>query len=203
LRRGRDFGPVLRLGVTSAEETLWEGKPALKLLAAELLTTLLFAIAVSIAVALAYRPTLTLLRAMPALAGRRVSDYEPGLRLAATLFVVVVVGQRFVRLAQRGVVLRSNDYRLTNQRLVLESGVLSRALTEIDLRTVDEVSFRQSFGERLLGLGEIAVATSELGAQAPRRTIRLLGVSDPRAVRESIRNAAYAATRQQVFVRGT
>jgi hypothetical protein len=37
----------------------------------------------------------------------------------------------------------------------------------------------------------------------PGRAVQLLGVLDPRAVREKIRDAAYAATGNQVFMRST
>ena len=124
------------------------------------------------------------------------------------MFVVVVAGGRIVRLVWRGLVLRSHSYRLSNQRLLVESGVFSKTIDEIDLRTVDDITFHQSFVERLLGLGEIGIVSSEPDVQggALRRggmRARLMGVSDPRAVREQIRNAAYEASGKQVFMRPT
>ena len=63
--------------------------------------------------------------------------------------------------------LRSQTYRLSNQRLLVETGLLSRTIDEIDLRTVEDITFHQSFGERLFGLGRIGVVSSEpMGATA-------------------------------------
>ena len=124
------------------------------------------------------------------------------------MFVVFVAGSRIARLLWRALVLRSHSYRLTNQRLLVESGVFSRTIDEIDLRTVDDITFHQRFFERVLGLGQIGIVSSEpdTSGQAPRRAgvrARLLGIADPREVREQVRNAAYAATGKQVFMRPT
>jgi hypothetical protein len=194
LRAGAAAGP---------EETIWEGSPALKLLALDLVWTTLYALVVSLVVALGYRPALHLIAGVSGQTREVVASYEPGFRLAALAFVLVVVGRRVGGLIWRALALRSHRYRLSNQRLLLESGVLSKTIAEIDLRTVDEINFHQSFSERLLGLGQILVLSSEPGARAPRTTARLVGVPDPRDVREKLRNAAYAATGNQIFTRAT
>jgi uncharacterized membrane protein YdbT with pleckstrin-like domain len=189
-----------------AEETLWEGSPALKILALDLVSTVLLSLALSLVVALGFRPALHFFAGFSRQAAAAVATYEPGIRLAAVVFVLVMIGRWAGRLVWRGLALRGNRYRLSNQRLVLESGVFSKTVTELDIRTVDEVSFRQSFAERLLGIGQIWLVSStpaESNAGARRRTVRLVGVLDPRAVREKIRDAAYAATGNQVFLRAT
>jgi len=192
-----------------AEETLWEGSPAIKMLALDLVSTVLYSLALSLVVYLGYRPALHFLAAFSRQAAAVVTAYQPGFRLAAIAFVLVMVGRRVGGLIWRGLALRGHRYRLSNQRLVLESGVLSKSVTEIDIRTVEEVSFHQSFAERLLGIGQISLVSSSPalsaapGLRRPGRTVGLVGVLDPRAVREKIRDAAYAATGNQVFMRST
>ena len=190
------------------EEHLWEGVPSRKALAVDAAGTALFTLALSLTVGFLYRPALDVVSGLSRDAAKFVTSNEPGLRFAAVLFVVVVAGQHFVRLAWRALVLRTQHYRLTNQRLTIESGVFSRTINEIDLRTVEDITFHQRFSERLLGLGQIGVVSSEPDPTggAPRRAGvrgRLVGVRDPREVREQIRNAAYAATGKQVFMRPT
>jgi uncharacterized membrane protein YdbT with pleckstrin-like domain len=194
--------------VLPSEEQLWEGVPSLKALAIDAAWTTLFTVALSLAVGFAYRPALDAASGLSPDVAQFVSSNEPGLRLAAVLFVVVVAGQHVVRLGWRALVLRTQHYRLTNQRLLVESGVFSRTINEIDLRTVDDITFHQRFTERLLGLGQIGIVSSEPdpGGGAPRRAglrARLAGIAQPREVREQIRNAAYAATGKQVFMRPT
>ena len=67
------------------------------------------------------------------------------------------------------------------------------------MRTIDDITFHQTFVERLLGIGQIAILSSE--PSTPR--VRLVGVTDPRQVRELIRGSAYQATRGQLFTRST
>jgi len=191
-----------------AEQQLWEGRPSLKTLTWDGAGTLLFSVALALAVYFVYEPALRAVSGASREAARSVATNEPGLRLAAILFVVVVAGGRIARLVWRGLVLRSHSYRLSNQRLLVESGVFSRTIDEIDLRTVDAITLHQRFVERLLGLGQIGIVSSEPDAQgrALRRDgmrARLVGIPDPRAVREQIRNAAYEATGKQVFMRPT
>jgi uncharacterized membrane protein YdbT with pleckstrin-like domain len=194
--------------MTADEQQLWDGKPSLKALAVDIAATLLFTIALALVVYFAYGPVLRTVARISRGAAEAVANNEPGLRLAAIVFVVFVAGWRAVRLVWRGLVLRSHGYRLSNQRLLVESGVFSRTINEIDLRTVDDITFHQRFTERLLGVGQIGIVSSEPDPEsgAPRRAsvrAKLLGVPDPRAVREQIRNAAYAATGKQVFMRPT
>ncbi len=187
----------------AAEQTLWQGSPSVKAMAINIAATALFAIVVSAAAFASYRPALRLIAGISTGLAQIVADDEPGLRLAAVVLVIFVVGGRIARLLWRVVALRSQHYRLTNQRLLLEQGVFSKTITEIDLRTVDEITFRQSFSERLLGVGEITVISSEPGGRGSHERVRLAGVLDPRNVRESLRTAAYDATGSQVFMRST
>jgi uncharacterized membrane protein YdbT with pleckstrin-like domain len=187
----------------AAEQALWEGSPSVKAMAMNITTTTLFALVVSAAVFASYRPALRFIAGISTGLAQIVADDEPGLRLAAVAFVIFVVGARIARLLWRVVALRSQHYRLTNQRLLLEQGVFSKTITEIDLRTVDEITFRQSFSERLLGVGEITVISSEPGGRGNHERVRLAGILDPRNVRESLRTAAYDATGSQVFMRST
>jgi hypothetical protein len=190
-------------GAGGPEETLWEGSPAVKMLAVDLAVTALFGLVVSLVVVLGFRPALHFVAGLSRDAAAVVTQYEPGFRLGALAFVLVVVGRRAAGLAWRAVTLRSHRYRLSNQRLLLESGVLSKTITELDLRSVDEVSLHQSLSERLLGIGQIVILSSEPTQRGARTTARLIGIVDPRAVREKIRGAAYAATGNQLFMRST
>lgn len=133
-----------------------------------------------------------------------VAEYAPGFRLAAIMFVVTVVGLRLGRLGWRGLSLRTHRYRVSNQRLTVETGVIAKTLVEIDVRTVDDIAFRQGVIERLLGLGRIDILSSEPGGATGQNTnLALVGIRDPRVVRETIRGVVYQATHSQLFTRST
>jgi uncharacterized membrane protein YdbT with pleckstrin-like domain len=193
-----------------AEQELWVGKPSFKVLTADLIGASLFALLLALGVAFVFAPALAAIARISETTARAVAQNRPGLSFAAVVFVVFVAGHRFVRLIWRGLVLRGHSYRLSNQRLLVESGVFSRTINEIDLRTVDDITFHQRPLERMLGVGRIGIVSSEPasesgGGVARRAGVRaeLVGVTDPRTVRETIRNAAYEASGKQVFMRPT
>jgi uncharacterized membrane protein YdbT with pleckstrin-like domain len=128
-----------------------------------------------------------------------VAANRADIKLAVTVLVVLVVAFRVAKLGWRIAVLRSHHYRVSNQRIVIETGVLSKRIDEVDMRAVEDIEFRQKFLQRLLGIGEIAIvaADKELGR------FRLLGVERPREIRELIRANAFQATRGQLFTRST
>jgi len=191
---GRPAGP---------EQTLWEGVPSIKSLTLAIVSTMTFGLVVTAATALSYRPALRFIAGLSDGLAKTVAADQSSLRLAVIVIVVVIVGWRVAKLAWRIIALRSQRYRLSNQRLLVERGVLSKTITEIDMRTVDEILFNQAPLERVLGLGDIVLISSEPGGRGNREQVRLVGVIDPRAVREKIRTAAYEATGNQVFMRAT
>lgn len=191
---GRPAGP---------EQTLWEGVPSIKSLTLAITSTALFGLVVTAATALSFRPALRFIAGISDGLAKTVAEDESSLKLVVIVAIVLVVGARVVKLVWRIIALRSQRYRLSNQRLLVERGVLSKTITEIDMRTVDEILFNQAPLERLLGLGDIVLISSEPGGRGSREQVRLVGVIDPRAVREKIRTAAYEATGNQVFMRAT
>jgi hypothetical protein len=188
-----------RAGPPAHEEVLWEGTPSLKALAVSMATTALVAIVLPLAAYLAWEPLLDLVSNAGADAARLVARHEGDARTVVVLAVLALVVARVARLGWQVLVLRSHRYGVSNQRIMVESGVFSKTLAEVDVRTIDDITFHQTFVERLLGIGQIAVLSSE--PSNPR--VRLVGVSDPRQVRELIRNSAYQATRGQLFTRST
>ncbi len=178
-----------------AEQTLWEASPSLLLLLGETLATILVVLAVILLVALGLPAVLS---ALPD--GGRSTWVDPHKApLVLTVVLAVYLAVRGSRMAVRAARLRSTRYRLTNQRLLVESGLLSRGMLEVDLRTVDDLVYRQGLVDRLLSIGTISVVSSD--RTSPR--LQLLGVKDPRGTRELIRSQAYAATQRQLFTRST
>lgn len=183
----------------TAERPLWQGTPSAKCLLGAIVGGTLFALAVTIGVVLLYGPAVRLVSGISPGIADFLAQNERGLRLAAVLFVLTVVGLRLARLGWRVAVLKSHRYRVTNQRIIIESGVLSKQIDEIDMRTVDDLEFRQGVIERLLGIGGITIISSDKSTTR----VRLLGLEKPRELRELIRTSAYQATRGQLFTRQT
>jgi uncharacterized membrane protein YdbT with pleckstrin-like domain len=184
---------------TGPEQVLWEGVPSLKALIVEIAFTTLYAIGLPIAAVLVFGPVLDVLAGLGKDAAVFVATHRSTFGNLLIVFVVLAVALRAAKLAWRGVVLRSHRYRVSNQRILLESGVFSKRIDEVDMRTVEDIEFRQSFFQRLLGIGDIAV----LAADKQMGRFRLFGLEKPRELRELIRSSAYQATRGQLFTRST
>ena len=79
-------------------------------------------------------------------------------------------------------------YELTTQRLRIFRGVFARDLEEIDLVRVRDTKVKQHLGERMAGVGDVTVFSTD----ANNPEIVLNNVKDPIEVRETIRKAYLA-----------
>jgi uncharacterized membrane protein YdbT with pleckstrin-like domain len=117
-----------------------------------------------------------------------------GWRITAVLILIQLIA--FILALAR---LRSTIYTVTNQRVMIETGMMSKNLSEIDLRYIDDTQFRQGVTDRMLGIGYVTIISSDKAA--PSCVLR--GVRDPRALREMIRTSAYQVSQRQLFTRST
>jgi len=168
------------------EETLWRGSPSLVVLIGHVVMMLVVLIGV---------PLLTSVLAS------HTNDQDAASRLnhigwLITLVVLIIqLIYFFVALMKQ----RSTVYTITNQRVIIERGVMSKSLNEIDLRYIDETEFFQRFTERLLGIGSVTLISSD--KVFPSTTLH--SIKDPRNVRELIRSHAYQVSQRQLFTRAT
>ncbi|MFL5307479.1 MAG: PH domain-containing protein [Polyangia bacterium] len=186
-------------GVAAAEEVVWEGAPSVKALLGEITSTALFAIGLPIVAGIGFAPFLSVMARLGRPMAETVAANRSTLQTVFTVAVVVLVVARLARLAWHVAVLRSHRYRVSNQRILLESGVLSKRIDEVDMRTIEDIEFQQGVLERMLGIGEIAI----IAADKRMARFRLMGVENPRDVRELIRANAFQATQRQLFTRTT
>ena len=78
---------------------------------------------------------------------------------------------------------RNTIYTLTSERLKFTRGVLSKTTEDLELYRVRDTKFQQSFWERMVGLGEIELYTTD----ETTSTIHLGFIRDAEAVREKMR----------------
>jgi uncharacterized membrane protein YdbT with pleckstrin-like domain len=127
-----------------------------------------------------YRANLTRLPLVPWVLGLALALVGAGLAwnllgseplaLAAGAVALVLLGFTLFKL----LVLRSHDYVLTNRRVILEEGIVSRRSMDASLGKINNVEHRQTLWGRLLGYGDVEIDTaSETG------TTRFAGISRP------------------------
>ena len=74
-------------------------------------------------------------------------------------------------------------YRVTTERLVLRSGILAKSTEETELYRVTDYRLNEPLVQRVLGLGEIELTTSD----AAHPIVHLRGVRGPGALRDELR----------------
>ena len=180
--------PILpsALPALSPEETIWRGSPSWALMTGRLAALIFAAIVL---------PIVTYL-----IAGAADDEASRSGLLGVGWTVAIVATLILVASLVVGwILLRSTHYTVTNQRVIIEKGLLTKSLNEIDMRLIDDTLFFQSFFHRMLGIGHVTVMSSD--KNTPVYVLR--GVSDPRGVRELIRTHSYQASQRQVFTRPT
>jgi uncharacterized membrane protein YdbT with pleckstrin-like domain len=167
------------------EETLWQGTPS---------PTLLIGHIAGIVLVMFGIPLLAHFFAMTMDQTKVAGMISFGWWVTAILLVI-----QGIALLVAWMRLRSTLYRVTNQRVVVEQGIFSKTVDEIDLRYVDDSAFTQSFADRILGIGNVTLISSD--KTSPRSMLR--SIKDPRGVRELIRAEAYKNSQRQIFTRAT
>ena len=76
------------------------------------------------------------------------------------------------------------NYVLTTERIIVRSGMIARAGTEIPLENINNVLFRQRVMERLLGYGDVLIESAGQTGQS-----RLEDIPDPEAFQSEVYRA--------------
>jgi membrane protein YdbS with pleckstrin-like domain len=181
------FAPIAASAAApAAEETLWRGTPSWRVLIGKLAVMFLTLIIIPVAAGFLASHTADL--------DMSSKITKIGWWVTAAVLLIQIAG--FLIAMMR---LQSVQYTITNQRVMIEEGMLSKTLHEIDLRYVDDTQFSQSFMERILGIGNVTMVSSDKALPVTM----LRGINDPRGVREMIRARAYQVSQRQVFTRAT
>jgi hypothetical protein len=178
-------GAMAAAPTAGQEETLWRGSPSLVVLLGHVAMMLVVLIGVPLIAGLA--------------ASKAGDPNAPHIRHFGWLITLLILTIQLVYFLIALMKQRSTVYTVTNQRIMIEQGVFSKSLSEIDLRYVDESEFFQSFGDRLLGIGNVILVSSD--KEFPTTSLR--SIKDPRGVRELIRSHAYQVSQRQLFTRAT
>lgn len=169
--------PIYDAKPVAAEEILWRGTPS---------TVVLIGAVVWVAIVLIGA----------AIFARMLPQEQRGI---LWIGAAVLVGFFVLRALFSYLRIVSTLYTVTNQRVMIETGMLSKRLAEIDLRYIDESQFSQGVVERMLGIGNVTLISSD----TTMPTYTLHGIKDPRGVRELIRSHAYQVSQRQLFTRST
>lgn len=89
-------------------------------------------------------------------------------------------------------------YKLTNERLIITNGFISRQTEQLELYRVNDVDTHQGFLERVFGVGDVRLATTDHSDPDPQ----LKDIASPARVMDLIRTASRAERqRRRVLLR--
>jgi membrane protein YdbS with pleckstrin-like domain len=181
------------------EQVLWEGGPSIALVYGKLLRVIIRVVIVIAIGYLAFAFGLPALGSVSSDLNSFIEQNSSAIYVGIVVVLALAVLPSVIALLQAIARIKNTHYRVTNQRIVIESGVLSRSLEEIDMRSVDDIEFQQSFLERMFGIGQVFIVSTD--KVAPK--LALHGIHDPRNTRELIRSTAYQVSQRQLFTRST
>lgn len=92
--------------------------------------------------------------------------------ISAVLVVMVIIRNTVVR--------RSMRFMVTTQRIIVRRGILSRTAQTTALARVQNITVRQTIGQRMLGVGDVEFDTA--GGDPHDADFRFVGVADPNHV---------------------
>lgn len=119
--------------------------------------------------------------------------YRAHLGLLVWGVLLAPVGIGLILLARAWYLVASTRYRLTNQRLFAQTGLIAKNLEEVELFRVKDVTLSQGMLDRMLGTGTVTVLSTD--DTAPR--LALAGIRDPMAAKEALRTAFRAARQRE------
>jgi uncharacterized membrane protein YdbT with pleckstrin-like domain len=178
--------PAAAAAPVVAEETLWRGSPSWRVLLGKIVLIIVIAIVIPLAASFLASHTNDLEMSS------KITKFGWLITAAAVVWQII----HFLILMFR---LQSTIYTITNQRVMIERGLLSKSLNEIDLRYIDDTQFFQSISDRLLGIGNVTLISSDKAFP----TTVLHAIDKPRDIREMIRAHAYQVSQRQLFTRAT
>ena len=96
-------------------------------------------------------------------------------------------GRPFLSLVER--------YTVTTERVRVRTGLLSKENENVELVRLQDIDYRQSLGDRMLGIGDVHLHSSD--PSHPKLTLR--NVRHPERVHDIVRRAMLAARRRYRF----
>lgn len=86
-------------------------------------------------------------------------------------------------------------YKITDERILISEGLFGKATESIELVRIQDIAHKQSFGERLLNVGDVIIKSHD----SSHPTFSLNNVRNPQEVHEILRKAVLEARKKHNF----
>jgi membrane protein YdbS with pleckstrin-like domain len=157
------------------EEVYFEGSPLLRGEIGRMLITIVIGV---------------ILFAIPILAWLMKWNWPWWLSVALVVIGIIVIVTPIV-------MMKAIRYRISNYRIDLEHGILSKEIDTLELWHVEDIHFHQSLLDRIFGVGTITVISHD--DTTPK--LALKGVPNPRPLFETLKQRVIAVKRQRGVIK--
>lgn len=114
------------------------------------------------------------------------------------IFPVITLPITFILLGVIWIALKVNRYKVTNERVILTSGIVSRKVEEVELFRIKDVTVSQGIIDRLMGVGSVKIESVDESTPI----LKIKGIENPVEVKEQLRKL-YRASRKKERVVST
>lgn len=104
---------------------------------------------------------------------------------ALVFLIPVYISQRFT------------NYTITNQRIIVREGLLVRKEDDIELYRIKDIKCSVSLLNRITGIGDLTITSSEVGNNRRHHTLFIEAVPHPSNTREMLRSLTENARRKK------
>ena len=111
------------------------------------------------------------------------------------ILALIVIGMLVIAIPM--ILTRTIHYRISNYRIDYERGLFSKSIDTLELWHVEDIRFRQSFLDRILGVGTIEVISHD--DTTPR--LQLQSLPNPRPLFDSLKQRIISVKRQRGVIK--
>ncbi|MEK3771078.1 PH domain-containing protein [Paenibacillus sp. FSL R5-0887] len=94
------------------------------------------------------------------------------------------ISDRLKEKAKLGI-LNNTTYKITTQRIIIESGLIGKNIEEVELLRVRDLSVKQSLKDKLIGVGSVTVFSDDIS----NSSVIFEDIQDAHKVKDIIRKA--------------
>lgn len=121
------------------------------------------------------------------------ASWLSGISVLDVILTFITVGFWIIIPIIKIIKLSSKSYRVTDERIIITSGIASRSESEIELYRVKDLAVNQGMIQKVIGIGNITIRSSS-------ETLEMKGIPNAYVLREKMRNAVSGIRKNNIRV---
>ena len=113
------------------------------------------------------------------------ASWKSGISAADIILFFITAGVWIIVPVAKIISLSAKNYKITDQRIIVTEGILSRKENEVELFRVRDLSVKQGIMQKMFNVGDITVRSAEVS----QSTLFIKGIENAYEIREQLRNS--------------